>query len=135
MRKDRLEKMKVWLLDVLEVEFFETFGDDGEITLISGDVILSDLHTDKVTIMFKSDLYPDDVAITTLIISDFVKKFRYKGVMVGELFAFDKKDKEMFWGKEAIEKFEKTQYEEVEEDVKYNLKLDYLLAHEEGHPC
>ena len=84
------------MLDVLEVEFFETFGDDGEITLISGDVILSDLHTDKVTIMFKSDLYPDDVAITTLIISDFVKKFRYKGVMVGELFAFDKKDKEMF---------------------------------------
>lgn len=134
MRKKRLENMKEWLLIHIGDDFSEVITDDGT-SLVSSDIIINELDCDKPSIMFKSDLYPDDVAIDTLILTDFAKKFRYKGILVGELFTFDIEEKEMYWGREAIEKFQETQYEVVEEDVKYNLQLDYMLAREEGHPC
>lgn len=83
--------------------------------------------------MVRSDLYPTDTLLIGFTIQDFANKFGYKGVLIGEDFTFD--NGEMYFGDEAVEKFEEIQYNQVEEDIIRDMRLEHLLINSEGIPC
>ncbi len=130
--KSKIKKMKNWFVEYIQERFEET---DDLSVLIGRDVIINDLKKKKLSIMMKADLYPDDALLIGFTIQDFAREFGYEGVLIGENFTYNPEDGEMYFGEDAVEKYQEIQYNQVEEEIKREIKLDHLLYKSEGIPC
>jgi hypothetical protein len=133
MNDKTIKKLVTWSQNTMGIVFFTVKEDNGIVNLVSKDTILKGVNTNTVTIHLNSELFPDDVAMITLNIIDKIIELGYKKLLVGDIFTFDT-DK-LFYGKEAIERFEQRHYDFVREKVMHDILLDYKLRQVNAFNC
>lgn len=133
MNKKKVAQIKKYLEEQLEEKFHEVFHDDGSVGLLSRDVILDGLQDERVILVLKSDLYPDDAALIAITIKQMVDKFKYKDVVVNEVFNFSEND--MIFGEDAKEQMKEDLFNHAKSHVEHAYYLDYMVKNTEGFEC